>query len=480
MNKDRGDKTKSKKPAAGKKPGAGKPAAGADKPAKDTEKSTVGGRIKRYARVSTTMTGLAARLAGQKYLGLDINKPEHARQLMESLGNLKGPLLKVAQLMATIPNALPKEYAAELQKLQSQAPPMGWLFVRRRMAAELGRDWESKFKSFEKDAAAAASLGQVHRAVTHDGRNVACKLQYPDMAAAVEADLGQLKLVMGAFEKYDQSVVTSEIQKEIAARLYEELDYELEARHAALYGHILKDESGVHVPAVVPELSTGRLITTTWLEGAPILGFVDASAGVRNKIAHNLFRAWYVPLYFYGMIHGDPHLGNYTVQKDQTINLLDFGCVRVFPPRFVEGVITLYHALQKEDRDMAVAAYECWGFEGLKQETIDVLNMWAGFLYGPVLDDRVRPIGVVENGVYGRDVASKVHRELKRIGGVRVPREFVFMDRAALGLGSVFLHLKAEINWHNMFHELVSDFDVNNMAKRQRAALDLFDLDISA
>lgn len=480
MSKEKGDKAKTRKSAAGKKPAARKSAATPKTAEKDSEKSTIGGRIKRYARVSTTMTGLAARLAGQKYLGMDINKPEHARQLMESLGNLKGPLLKVAQLLATIPNALPKEYAAELQKLQSQAPPMGWLFVRRRMAAELGRDWESKFKSFEKEAAAAASLGQVHRAMTHDGRQVACKLQYPDMAAAVEADLGQLKLVLGAFEKYDQSVVTSEIQKEIAARLYEELDYALEARHAGLYGHVLKDEKGVHVPEVVPELSTGRLITTTWLDGAPILGFVDAPAETRNRIAYNLFRAWYVPLYFYGMIHGDPHLGNYTVQKDHTINLLDFGCVRVFPPRFVEGVITLYKALQNEDRDMAVAAYECWGFSGLTKETIDVLNMWAGFLYGPVLDDRVRPIGVVEKGVYGRDVASKVHRELKRIGGVRVPREFVFMDRAALGLGSVFLHLKAEINWHNLFHELVSDFDVNKLQKRQRAALDLFDLDISA
>lgn len=485
MSKDRGDTPTPKKPAAGKKTAPRKAAssagkkAGKDKPQAE-EKSTVGGRIKRYARVSTTMTGLAARLAGQKYLGLDINKPEHAKQLMESLGNLKGPLLKVAQLLATIPNALPKEYAAELQKLQSQAPPMGWLFVRRRMAAEMGRDWESKFKSFEKEAAAAASLGQVHRAVTHDGRHVACKLQYPDMAAAVEADLGQLKLVMGVFEKYDQSVVTEDIQKEIAARLYEELDYEQEARHAHLYAHMLDAEDSVHVPEVVEDLSTRRLITTTWLEGAPILDFVDAKAEVRNRIAYNLFRAWYVPLYCYGVIHGDPHLGNYTVQKDQTINLLDFGCVRVFPPRFVEGVITLYRALQGEDRDMAVAAYECWGFSGLKKETIDVLNMWAGFLYGPVLDDRVRPIGVVENGVYGRDVASKVHRELKKIGGVRVPREFVFMDRAALGLGSVFLHLKAEINWHNLFHELVSDFDVKVLQKRQQAALDLFDLKISS
>ncbi|MDP2206762.1 MAG: AarF/ABC1/UbiB kinase family protein [Alphaproteobacteria bacterium] len=476
MSKDQGDKSKPKKPAQGKKNAAPKDAATGGKPKADSERSTVGGRIKRYARVSTTMTGLAAKLAGQKYLGLDIDKPQHAKQLMESLGNLKGPLLKVAQLLATIPNALPKEYAAELQKLQSQAPPMGWLFVRRRMATELGRDWESKFKSFERDAAAAASLGQVHRAVTHDGRNVACKLQYPDMSAAVEADLGQLKLVMGIFEKYDQSVVTGEIQKEIAARLHEELDYALEARHAALYAHMLADEKGVHVPKVVPELSTGRLVTTTWLEGASILDFIDAKQDVRNRIAHNMFRAWYVPLYFYGIIHGDPHLGNYTVQKDQTINLLDFGCVRIFPPRFVEGVITLYHALQKEDRAMAVAAYECWGFSGLTKETIDVLNMWAGFLYGPVLDDRVRPIGVVEEGVYGRDVASKVHRELKRIGGVRVPREFVFMDRAALGLGSVFLHLRAEINWHNLFHELVADFDADKLAARQAETLSRFDL----
>lgn len=468
-------KTKKAKPKKDKAGGAAQePAAGKS----SAEKGTVGRRIQRYARVSTTMTGLAARLAGQKYLGIGIDKPQHAKQLMESLGDLKGPLLKVAQLLATIPNALPKEYAAELQKLQSQAPPMGWLFVRRRMSTELGRDWESKFKSFEKEAAAAASLGQVHRAVTHAGENVACKLQYPDMVSAVEADLKQLRLVMGVFEKYDQSVVTDDIQKEIAARLYEELDYKLEARHAGLYNVMLADEKNVHVPRVIDDLSTDRLITTTWLEGTPILNYVDAPAETRNEIAYNLFRAWYVPLYYYGVIHGDPHLGNYAVQeKDLSINLLDFGCVRVFPPRFVEGVITLYHALQSQNRDMSVHAYELWGFSNLNAETIDVLNMWAGFLYGPVLDDCVRPIGTVgDNTVYGRDVASKVHRELKRIGGVKVPREFVFMDRAALGLGSVFLHLQAEINWHDLFHELIADFDAKKLAARQAEALKPFNL----
>jgi len=484
MKKTDGDKTsgvdkKTKKPkpskdktgGADKKPAAGKGTA---------EKGTMGRRMQRYARVSTTMTGLAARLAGQKYLGIGIDKPQHARQLMESLGDLKGPLLKVAQLLATIPNALPKEYAAELQKLQSQAPPMGWLFVRRRMAAELGRDWESRFRSFEKEAAAAASLGQVHRAVTHAGESVACKLQYPDMVSAVEADLKQLRLVMGVFEKYDQSVLTDDIQKEIAARLYEELDYGLEARHAGLYAKMLGHEKSIHVPRVISDLSTDRLITTTWLEGTPILNYVDAPAKIRNEIAYNLFRAWYVPLYYYGVIHGDPHLGNYAVQaKDLSINLLDFGCVRVFPPRFVEGVITLYQALQSENRDMSVHAYELWGFRDLNDETIDVLNMWAGFLYGPVLDNRVRAIGTVgENTVYGRDVASKVHHALKRIGGVKVPREFVFMDRAALGLGSVFLHLQAEINWHDLFHELIADFDAQKLAARQKEILKPFDLTV--
>lgn len=442
-----------------------------DKAGKTADKGTVGGRIKRYARVSTAVSGIAARVAGKKYLGIDIDRAQHARQVMESLGALKGPLLKVAQLLATIPNALPREYAAELQKLQSQAPPMGWAFVRRRMGAELGPDWEKRFRSFEKEAAAAASLGQVHRAVTLAGEKVACKLQYPDMISAVEADLRQLKLALGLFEKYDKSVLTGDIHKEITDRLHEELDYRLEARYEGLYARMLEDEESVHVPKVLPDLSTGRLLTATWLEGAPVLDFKDGKQAARNEIALNLFRAWYVPLYCYGVIHGDPHLGNYTIQRDLSVNLLDFGCVRVFPPRFVEGVITLYNALQEQDNDMAVAAYESWGFKGLSRQTVDVLNVWAGFLYGPVLDDKVRKIGDTDKGVYGQEIASKVHAELKRLGGVRVPREFVFMDRAALGLGSVFLHLKSEINWHRLFNELISDFDVRTLEKRQKQAL---------
>lgn len=437
----------------------------------ENEDNRFGGRARRYVQVGSKVGALAARLAGERYLGLKLNRTEHAEGLKQALGGLKGPLMKVAQILATIPDALPKEYAEELQQLQSNAPAMGWLFVKRRMAAELGPDWRARFAEFGQEAAAAASLGQVHRATGKDGAELACKLQYPDMQSAVEADLKQLKLAMSVYERYDKAISTSRMYEELSARLREELDYELEARHMALYADMLAGESGVHVPVAVPELSTKRLLTMNWLDGAPLLSVTGHDLDFRNKVALNMFRAWYVPFYFFGAIHGDPHLGNYSVRPDGSVNLLDFGCVRVFRPDFVAGVIDLYKALRDGDDELAVHAYTNWGFDNLTKDKIEVLNLWARFIYAPLMEDRMRPIQETNNGMYGREVAEKVHAELRRIGGVAPPREFVLMDRAAIGLGSVFLHLKAEINWYRMFHEMIADFDVTELEKRQAKAL---------
>jgi predicted unusual protein kinase regulating ubiquinone biosynthesis (AarF/ABC1/UbiB family) len=438
-----------------------------------SEDNRLGGRIRRYARVGRAVGGLAARVVGERYLGRKLDRGQHAAELRAALGGLKGPLMKVAQIMATIPGGLPKEYMQELAQLQANAPSMGWPFVKRRMAAELGPDWQKRFKIFEHQAAHAASLGQVHRAVSHDGRDLACKLQYPDMLSAVEADLGQLKLIFSIYERYDRSISTREIHPEIAARLREELDYEREAKHMALYGLMLKDEANVQVPVVEPKLSTKRLLTMNWLSGEPLLSFIAThpELEIRNQVALNMFRAWYVPFYYYGVIHGDPHLGNYTVRPDASINLLDFGCIRVFHASFVKGVIDLYHALQNGDRDLAVHAYESWGFKGLNREVIEVLNRWARFVYGPLMEDRERRIQDSNSGVYGPEVAESVHADLRRLGPITPPREFVFMDRAAIGLGAVFLHLKAEINWYRLFHELIEGFDVKLLEKRQAKAL---------
>jgi predicted unusual protein kinase regulating ubiquinone biosynthesis (AarF/ABC1/UbiB family) len=402
-------------------------------------------------------------------LGRPLSGARHAADLRAALGGIKGPLMKVAQLLATIPDALPKEYVNELVQLQADAPAMGWLFVKRRMAAELGPAWQKKFASFEHEAARAASLGQVHRAIGLDGRVLACKLQYPDMGAAVEADLAQLRLAMSVYERYDRAVSTAEIHAEIAARLREELDYEREAKHIRLYRALLAGEADVHVPEPIEALSTKRLLTMTWLEGERLMSLAEAPVETRNRVAMVMFRAWYVPFYGGGVIHGDPHLGNYTVRPDRAINLLDFGCIRIFKPSFVKGVIDLYNALRHGDRDLAVSAYERWGFENLSNEVIAVLNRWAEFVYAPLMEDRTKRI--TDTGLYGREVAEGVHRDLRRMGGVKPPREFVFMDRAAIGLGSVFTHLKAEINWHRLFHELIDDFDEAALADRQAQAL---------
>ncbi len=436
------------------------------------DSNSMSGRLSRYARVGVAVGGLGLQFAANRVLGAKLDSERHAEELTAALGNLKGPVMKVAQILSTIPEALPPEYAQKLAQLQANAPSMGWPFVKRRMKTELGVDWRAKFSAFEETAAAAASLGQVHRAATLDGRAVAVKLQYPDMASAIEADLKQLDMLIGLYRAYDRSIDPSEIRHEIAERLREELDYALEAKHMALYRHMLADEPNVHVPDVVEALSTRRLLTMTWLSGKPLLTYKDADQAVRNQIAINMFRAWYVPFHKYGVIHGDPHLGNYSARDDLTINLLDYGCIRIFPAKFVGGVIDLYRAVRDGDRDLAVHAYETWGFTGLSAEVIDTLNIWAAFLYAPLLEDKPRLINTYDKpGQYGREQAAKVHARLKELGGVRPPREFVFMDRAAIGLGGVFMHLGAHVNWYRLFQDVIEGFSIEALAARQAEAM---------
>jgi predicted unusual protein kinase regulating ubiquinone biosynthesis (AarF/ABC1/UbiB family) len=437
---------------------------------RDPERDRLSARIGRVAAVGANMGGAAAAYAAARLSG---GGDAHiAKAVKEALGKSKGPLMKVAQLVATIPDLLPQAYAEEFRKLQAHAPPMGWPFVQRRMRTELGADWQSKFARFEHEAAHAASLGQVHRATALDSAPLACKLQYPDMASAVEADLAQLRTLLNLFRTMDNTIDSSEAIEEVSARLREELDYARELKHMRLFAAMLA-EKAARVPTPYADLSTKRLLTMTWLTGKGLLDHVDADQDTRNRIAALLFEIWWTPMTRYGVIHGDPHLGNYSFTEDaKALNLLDFGCVRIFPPRFVEGVVLLQRSLKADDTAGIAHAFEIWGFRGLTAELIETLTIWARFIYAPLIDDRVRSIADgVRPSEYGRREVGQVRKRLRALGPILVPREFVFMDRAALGLGAAFLHLRAELNFARMFEESIQDFDAAALAARQSQAL---------
>lgn len=412
--------------------------------------------LKRLFDVSTTLTGIGMRVGAQEYLGMNFDENAYAQKLGHAFGNLKGPFMKMVQFLATVPDALPPEFATEFLTLQSNAPSMGEGFVRRRMAGELGINWRDLFQDFSLKASHAASLGQVHQAVSKEGVKLAIKLQYPDMETTINADLKQLNLVLGIYQTFNKSIDTQDIADEIRERLHEELDYIHEAQNLKQFREIFKNTLDfIVVPEVYPEFSTRRLLTMEWIEGKSALDFVGHANNFRDELGRKLFLAWYWPLYRFGILHGDPHPGNYLILSDERISVLDFGCVRKFDKLFLQAVVDLYVALRDNKPELAVDAYRRWGFKDLNNELIEVLNQWAKLLYDPLLEDKKRPIQEANGGKKGWKIARSIHKQLHDLGGIKPPREFVFMDRAAVGIGSVLMRLESEQNWHRLFEEII-------------------------
>ena len=427
-------------------------------------------RASRYIQLSGQVGGLLAKLGANKFLGMDIDKNKHALNLKKDLGEVKGPFMKIAQLVSMIPDALPIEYSNQLMQLQSHAPSMGESFVTRRMANELGENWKKFFLNFNTTASYAASLGQVHKAKLKNGDIVACKLQYPNMQSAVNADLNQFKIVLNLFEKYNKAIKTKKIFLEIKDRLVEEIDYVNEIKNIKIFEKIFNSNKSVNIPRIYKNCSTKRLITMSWLQGQSLEDVIKYSKNKKEfseRIATNIFNTWYMPFYKFCVIHGDPHFGNYSFKKNGDINLFDFGCVRFFPIKFVKAVLNLYYALEKKDEDLTIEAYKTWGFKKINKGLIKILNLWASYIYGPLLEDKKRLIQGEKNRGYGIDVANNVYKELKKIGGGEPPKEFVFIDRAAIGMGSLFMKLDVKLNWHKLFKDLIKDFDEKRILKER-------------
>ena len=436
------------------------------------DKDNFSKRLNRYFQITSQVGGIVTRIGANKYLGLNTDHKKNAHNLQEKFGQAKGPFMKIAQLLAMIPDAIPREYANQLMKLQTNAPPMGEYFVRRRMKNELGENWKKKFINFNEISSFAASFGQVHKAKLNNGQLVACKIQYPDMLSTVKADLVQLKVVLNLFEKFNKVIKTSKIHSEIKERLFEEIDYIKEAQNINIFNRIFKNETKINIPNIFSKYTTSKLITMSWLDGRSIHHlFTSSNNKLKEKVATNIFNAWYKPFYSFAIIHGDPHFGNYSFTKNGNVNLFDFGCIRIFPVNFVKAVIDLYYALERKDIDLAVEAYKTWGFKKINKELIKILNLWASYIYGPLLENKRRFIQGDGKKGYGFAIANKVYKKLKQIGGVEPPKEFVFIDRAAIGMGSLFMKLNVRLNWYELFNNLIKDFELNHIKKKQEEIL---------
>lgn len=442
----------------------------------DIDKPSMLTGFARTAKTFHVAGGLATRFAASKIGVPQGSKERHAQDLMFMLGTLKGPLVKAAQFLSAIPGFLPDEYVQELQKLQAQAPSMGRSFVQRRLRGELGNDWQSKFKTFDMDAISAASLGQVHKAEMPDGTKVACKLQYPAMEKSLDSDLRQLKAGLNLYETFGSAVRQGEVFQELSERLREELDYKKEANNLAIYSRI-RDDAGMNleIPRTIESVSTNKLLVMDWKEGMSFEKFLasNPSQEVRNHAARSLFLAWYIPFYRYGCVHGDPHPGNFLFDEKGNLTLLDLGSIRIFRPRFVKGVVTLRQMLKEGRLSETAEAFKDWGFDRLTPEVTDALNRWMSFFLKPFITDGVYDLENSSSFKHAQNLMTEVHSALKKAGGVTLPREFVLLDRSAIGLGSAFLRLKAKLDWSKLFDEAVGkDFSEEKVRERQEKILE--------
>ena len=301
------------------------------------------------------------------------------------------------------------------------------------------------------------------------------------MASAVETDLSQLDLLFSLHRRMGAAIDTREIANEIRERVREELDYVREAKVARLYALMLAERPFVRVPRVEQSLSTRRLLTLQWLDGEPLTAFEKRAAGGAQRHRGRPLRRVVAAV---PALWRDPRRSASRQlcrrrgrqgrrARGRGVNLFDYGCVRIFPPRFVRGVVELYLALPRNDEARLAEAYAMWGFPKLTRGTFEAMNIWARFICGPILDDRVRTAADgVSPAEYGRrEIGRSCGRLRAEGGGLVIPREFVFLERATIGLGGAFLRLGARLNFHRIYEDAIADFDETAVAKRQAEGL---------
>ena len=359
--------------------------------------------VTRSAKLATLPLGVAGRATlgvGKRIGGRPAEavaqelQQRTAEQLFQVLGQLKGGAMKLGQALSVFEAALPEDvagpYRAALTKLQEAAPPLPVATVHRVLSDELGPDWRASFLSFEDAPAAAASIGQVHQAVWADGRQVAVKIQYPGAGPALLGDLKQLSRLARMFSAFSPGLDVKPLLAELEARVAEELDYRLEATSQAAFAAAYDGDQEIKVPDVVT--GTERVLVTEWMEGVALSRIIaDGTPEQRDRASLLLARFLFSGPVLAGLLHADPHPGNFRLLPDGRLGVIDFGAVDRLPDGAPEPIGVLARLALDGDAESVMAELRREGFIKPKvvldaQELLDYLRP----LLEPVAVERFR------------------------------------------------------------------------------------------
>ena len=378
-------------------------------------------------------------------------------RIARTLGELKGAVMKVGQMASIAGDILPRELAEALRGLQREAPPVDFSVIAEQIERELGAPPESLFKNFDTKPFASASIGQVHRATTDDGRDVVVKVQYPGVDTAVDSDLAHLKLVLkasGLIKVRRQAL--DEVFKEVRTRLHEELDYCNEADNVRKFRELHRVHPYVVIPDVVGERSAQRVLTLTYEPGDG-LGDLDARGydqAARDLIGRHMFELFAAEIFEFHALHADPNPGNFAFRPDGTVVLYDFGCVKHIPARISAAYATTIRCGLAEDYAGVEEGLRGLGVLNPEGPPVELAyyKPWRDMFALPFLDPGGFDFATAK---IHDDVIKMAPSAIKRIESFQPPADIIFIDRAIAGHYGNLRKLRARGHFLAMLHQYI-------------------------
>jgi len=429
-----------------------------------SKRAVSGNRIRRSLTPARLAGSAAARWAGA-HLAVGESRQARKKQAMlrtaedvtRTMGEMKGAVMKVGQVLSLMAGVLPEEMASQLASLQSNAPPMSYELVKLVFEREYGTSPEHLFHRFEKEPFAAASIGQVHRAVLGDGTKVAVKVQYPGVREAIDHDLANVGMMIKLGGLVARGLDAGAIVKDLESGIRAELDYLREARWQQRFYDAFEGHAFVRVPRVYHELSRPTVLVQEFIEGRPFAAAKDLPQTERDRIGEMIYRFCFGTLYRHGLFNGDPHPGNYLLLDDGTVAFVDYGCVAEFDQGTLEAFKRLIRALNAGDREEGRRATEAVGILLPSAPfTTDEVYERMHWYWAPILDEEVRfttelAAEMVRRNTMTTGLGGRINRYCN------VPEGMVFLTRINFGLAGLFAGLNATGPWRAIVKEYVED-----------------------